>query len=90
MSASVAEDDPELERSPLCGEYSRDGVTVWVNIYRLRHGNEGWVLDVVDREGASTIWEALFATDEAAYTEFCRTVEEEGIKSFLEAPRVRH
>jgi hypothetical protein len=86
----MADNDPELEKSALCGEFSRDGVTVRVEIYRLRHGGEGWILEVVDHEGASTIWEALFATDEAAYTEFCRTVEEEGIKSFLEAPRVRH
>jgi hypothetical protein len=47
-----------------------------VEIYRLRNGDEGWVLDVVDHEGASTVWDALFALDEAAYSEFCRIVEE--------------
>jgi hypothetical protein len=83
-------DEPELENSPLGGEFSSDGITVRVEIYRLLHGDEGWILEVVDLEGTSTVWEALFATDEAAYTEFCRTVEEEGIKSFLETPRVRH
>jgi hypothetical protein len=83
-------DGPELENSPLSGEFSRDGITVRVEIYRLLHGDEGWILEVVDHEGTSTVWEALFATDEAAYSEFCRTVEEEGIKSFLETPRVRH
>jgi hypothetical protein len=84
-------DEPELENSRLSGEFFCDGIAVRVEIYRLLHGNEGWILEVVDHEGGSTVWEALFATDEAAYTEFCRTVEEEGIASFLEdTPRVRH
>ena len=82
-------DEPELENSPLSGEFSSDGITVRVEIYRLLHGDEGWVLEVVDREGTSTVWDALFATDEAAYSEFYRALEEEGIKSFLKTPRIR-
>ena len=82
-------DEPELENSPLSGEFSSDGITVRVEIYRVLRGDEGWVLEVVDREGTSTVWDALFATDEAAYSEFYRTLEEEGIKSFLKTPRVR-
>ena len=83
-------DEPELQNSPLSGEFSRDGITVRLEIYRLLRGDEGWILEVVDHEGTSTVWDALFATDDAAYSEFCRTVEKEGIKSFLETPRVRH
>jgi hypothetical protein len=82
-------EEPELENSALSGDFSGDGITIRLEIYRLV-GDEGWVLEAVDHEGTSTVWEALFATDEAAYTEFCRTVEEEGMKSFLETPRIRH
>jgi len=84
------DDAPELEQSPLSGEFSSDGISVRLEIYRLLRGDEGWILEVVDHEGTSTVWDALFATDKAAYYEFCRTVEEEGMKSFLETPRVRH
>lgn len=85
------DDTPELEQSPLSGEFSSDGITVRLEIYRLLSGDDGWVLEVVDHEGTSTVWDALFATDEAAYTEFCRTIEEEGIVSFLETPpRIRY
>ena len=30
------DDDPEIEYSPLCEEVTRDGLTVRVQIYRLR------------------------------------------------------
>jgi len=49
------EDDPEIEYSPLCEEVTRDGLTVRVQIYRLKNGDSGWSLEVIDQEGASTI-----------------------------------
>jgi len=85
----MVEDDPELEYSPLCGDVARDGITVRVEIYRLAERSEGWSLEVVDREGASTVWEVLFATDQEAYGEFQRTLEMEGIHSFAERPTGR-
>jgi hypothetical protein len=77
------EDDPELEYSPLCGEITRDGLTVRVQIYRLKSGDSGWSLEVIDHEGASTVWDDLFATDDEAFVEFSQTLEIEGIQSFL-------
>jgi hypothetical protein len=77
------ENDPEIEYSPLCEEVTRDGLTVRVQIYRLKTGNEGWSLEVVDHEDASTVWEDLFETDHEALAEFSRTLEAEGIQSFL-------
>ena len=63
----MVDDDPEIERSPLSREFSLDGVTVNVEIYRLKGGDEGWSLEVVDHEWASTVWDDLFATDQEAY-----------------------
>lgn len=83
------DDESELEFSPLSGEFASDGITLQVQIYRFLRGEEGWILEVIDREGTSTVWDAPFATDEAAYSEFFRTVEKEGIKTFLKIPRVR-
>lgn len=77
------EDDPEIEYSPLCEEVTRDGLTVRVQIYRLKNGDSGWSLEVIDQEGASTVWDDLFATDQGAFAEFSQTLETEGIQSFL-------
>ena len=75
--------DPEIEYSPLCEKVTQDGLTVRVQIYRLKTGNNGWSLEVVDHENASTVWDDLFATDHEALAEFSRTLEDEGIQSFL-------
>ena len=80
------EDDPEIEYSPLCGPVTRDGITVRVGIYRLVGSTEGWSLEVIDQEDASTVWDDLFDSDKEAYAEFCRTLEAEGIRSFAERP----
>ena len=87
VSGMAEEDaDPELEFSPLSGTVTRDGVTVIVQIYRLAGGSDGWSLEVIDHEQASTVWDHLFATDGEAYAEFYRTLEVEGIRSFAERP----
>jgi len=75
--------DLEIEYSPLCDEITRDGLTVRVQIYRLKSGNEGWSLEVIDHENASTVWDSLFATDHDALAEFSRTLDDEGIRSFF-------
>ena len=38
----------------------------------------------VDHDGASTVWNDLFATDQDAYEEFERTIKMEGIRTFLD------
>jgi hypothetical protein len=77
------DNDPEIEHSPLCGKVPRHGVTIDVQIYRLVGGDKGWSLEVIDQEGTSIVWEDRFATDVAAYAEFERTIDEEGIEAFL-------
>lgn len=86
MAGSDNDNDVELEYSPLCGEVTRDGLTVRVQIYRISGRSEGWSLEVVDHEGGSTVWSDLFATDREAYAEFYKTLETEGIQSFSEEP----
>jgi hypothetical protein len=60
-----------------------DGLPVRVQIYRLKNGDSGWSLEVIDQEGASTVWDDLFATDQGAFAEFSQTLKTEGIQSFL-------
>ncbi len=74
-------DEVEVEISPLSRYIVRDGTSVEIHIYS--DGNDGWILEVVDEEGASTVWDNSFPTDQAALKEVLNTIEAEGIHSFL-------
>jgi uncharacterized protein len=71
-------------QSPLAQTVTRDGKTVKVDIYR--DGEGGWLLEVVDDNGNSTVWDAPFATDREALDEALKTIEEEGIESLIGSP----
>jgi hypothetical protein len=75
-------DAPKIIRSPLSQAFTRDGITVQVNIYKLQGG--GWSLEVVDEEGGSAVCEELFATDAAAFFEFTEGVDELGLARLIE------
>jgi hypothetical protein len=77
-------DDSEIERSPLSGPVTRDGITVSVEICRMRVDGDGWSLEVVDDEGGSTVWDETFPTDRDAYQEFQQALEAEGLPGLLE------
>ena len=78
--------DPELETSPLSGIHVRDGATVEVNIFRIAQRDERWALKIVDEVNSSTVWSDAFATDRDAYRAFYKTLQEEGIQTFLAKP----
>ena len=67
--------------SPLCQEISSGGNTVKVEIYD--DGEDGWILEVVDEYGNSTVWDDPFPTDDAALTEVKKTISEEGIQMLI-------
>ena len=75
------DDLEEPKMSPLSCEVTSDGVTVQVDIYS--DGKHGWILEVVDEEGASTVWDDIFFTDQSALDEALRVIEEEGIRTFF-------
>ena len=74
-------DYPEIEMSPLCQEVSSGGSTVKVEIYA--DGANGWILEVVDEHGNSTVWDDPFPTDTAALTEVKRVIVGEGIQTLI-------
>ena len=71
----------KLITSPLSQKISRDGITVGVLIYRGEN-DEAWLLEVVDQEGGSTIWDKAFPTDQDAFFELLRTIASRGIDCF--------
>ena len=69
------EDDFEVEMSALSQELTAEG------IYRGDTG--GWILEVIDESGVSTVWEDEFDTEEAALDEVKATIRDEGIDSLI-------
>ena len=78
-------EESELVDSPLSTRVSRGGITVEINIYRGKN-DDGWVLEVVDQEGGSTVWKETFPTDREAMAQAMLTIDQEGIASFLKDP----
>jgi uncharacterized protein len=71
-------------QSILAQSITRDGKTVIVDIYE--DGGGGWLLEVVDEYGNSTVWDAPFATDQEALDEALKTIDEDGIDSLIGSP----
>lgn len=84
--AALTDDDP-LIHSPLECTVSRAGATLRVFIYRGR-SDASWILEVEDQLGGSTVWDASFPTDQAAFDAAMLAIEEDGIESFTASERV--
>ena len=78
---------PKLVHSGLSGIVSKDDITVEVFIYRLENEPK-WSLEVVNDAGTSIVWDDLYDSDDDAYAEFQQTVEEEGMRAFLDNQNV--
>ena len=75
--------DPEIVMSPLCREIIEDGTIIQVEIYR-GEDESGWILEVIDEDNASTIWDEPFDTDREALDAVMTVIEHDGIRAFLE------
>lgn len=78
--------DVERERSEFAGEFTEDGITVVLDIFRTPGSQDGWSLEVIDQEAGSTIWDEPFATEREAFEEFLATVQRDGIRAFRDDP----
>ena len=75
--------DPEIIMSSLCREITGDDTRIQVDIYR-GEDDSGWILEVIDEENASTIWDEPFDTDQEALDAVLIVIERDGIRSFLD------
>ena len=75
----ASEDDADSElyfmNSPLSQTVTRNGVTVDVEIYG--DGQGGWILEIVDAENDSHVWDEPFETEQQALTEAFRALDAE-------------
>ena len=79
--------DPNIVQSGLSRTVTVQGATVEVLIYRLEHDPK-WALEVVNEAKTSTVWDALFDTDDEALQAFELALAEEGIDAFLDRSNV--
>lgn len=75
------EDDPDIKMSNLCQSVTRDGKTVQIEIFE--DGENGWLLEVVDQYGNSTVWDDPFDSEQEALDEAMSTIDEEGIDALI-------
>ena len=88
---AAMEAEPYPVYSPLSQRVVRDKTAVDIEIYD--DGEGGWLLEVVDEFGNSTIWDVSFPTDSAALAEALNTIDTEGISSVVgttQAGTTRH
>ncbi|MGM0985275.1 MAG: hypothetical protein ACQEXG_17965 [Pseudomonadota bacterium] len=74
--------EPELIQSPLSQAITYDGHTLQVDIYRLEEESD-WLLEVVNEDGTSHVWDDRFSTDQTALETVHSAIEVEGIEAFL-------
>ncbi|MBK3746011.1 hypothetical protein G3A39_43495 [Paraburkholderia aspalathi] len=78
----MTDQEPKVILSALCQPFSKDGLDVHVEIYRLED-EDGWTLEVIDGENTSFVYEDLFATDQEALDAFFSDVEEHGLAQII-------
>ena len=58
-----------------------------VKIYKLE-GDVQWALEVINEQGASTVWDILIDSDDEAYDAFQLVVGKERVEAFLDDDNV--
>ena len=74
------EDEPDFIESPLSQSITRHGVTVQVEIYG--DSTDRWILEIVDAENTSHVWDDPFETDQQALDEALRALDEQPLEFF--------
>ena len=75
-------EEEQVIQSKNTQQYSANGKTVEIDIYRTE--DSGWILEVVDENNNSTLWEDEFEKEDDALAEALDALKEEGIDNFIE------
>jgi hypothetical protein len=76
-------DEIEIIMSPLCQSFEKDGISLQIDIYRSQESD--WTLEVINPSNTSIVWDETFISDQLALEEFHRTIQVDGIQSFLDS-----
>ena len=74
------DDDSELKMSPLCRDYLAHGFTFRIEIYEGDPGR--WILEILDPDNTSHIWDDQFDSDEEALTRAISDIDKGEIEGF--------
>ena len=74
-------DDDDVKMSPLSQRFEQDGKVVYIEVDD--DGEGGWLLEVVDEDNNSTMWEDPFDSDEDALAEALAAIAEHGIDTLI-------
>lgn len=74
-------DSSEPIISSLSRKFTANGKSVQIDI--CENGMGGWLLEIIDAYDNSTCWQAPFRTDQEAFDEGIRALEEEGVDYFF-------
>lgn len=77
------DNEPNIIYSPLRRRIEGDGTHIDVEIYR-GEDEVTWILEVVDEENASTVYDDPFESDQAALDEVLSSIAKYGIRVYLE------
>jgi uncharacterized protein len=83
------DEDIKIIVSPLSRKYVEDNKTVDIKIYdsgEEEPGRTGWVLEIEDEYGNSTVYDDFFKSDKEALEQFLSDVKKEGIDVFIGKP----
>jgi len=79
--------NPNIVNSGLSQRVTVEGHKFSIEIYKLENDLQ-WVLEVVDEEGTSIVWDDKFDTDQAALDEVMMSIDDNGIGAFRESANV--
>jgi hypothetical protein len=66
-------------------EIEKDGFKVTIEVYKGDEG--GWILEIVDEQWNSAVWDEIFPSANEALDAGIKAIEEEGIQSFIGDPK---
>ena len=83
----MIENEPNLVTSGRSQHFVVDGYRFSIEIYRLE-GEKNWVLEVVDHDNTSHVWDERFKSDDDALKAALQEIESEGPLIFMSGNNV--
>ena len=67
--------------SEILKEIEKDGFKVKIEVHKA--DKDGWILEIVDEQWNSAVWDEIFPSAKEALDAGIKAIEEEGIQSFI-------
>jgi hypothetical protein len=78
METIMKHPEPEIIK-----DIEKDGLKVSIEVYKADKKGGGWILEIVDEDWNSTVWDDLFPSSKEALDEGIKAIDEEGIQAFI-------